>query len=170
VPGIDVAFATRPAKTIGGGYYDAFRRATDGPLFIAVADVSGKTISAAMWMATFQARLRALASAEGSRSDLVAGLNRQACANSQAGRFTTAFLVELDPSTGDQSYLCAGRNPPILKREDGTFEGLKSDNIPLGIELKEDYKTGFTRLEPHGLLEIYTDGVTEARNGGRYEF
>jgi phosphoserine phosphatase RsbU/P len=170
VPGIDVAFATRPAKTIGGDYYDAFRRATDGPLLIAVADVSGKSVPAAMLMATFQASLRALASAKGSLSDLVAGLNRQVCANSQAGRFTTAFLAELDPATGDLSYLCAGHNPPILKREDGSFERLRSDNIPLGIELKEDYKTGFTRLEPHDLLVIYTDGVTEARNEERNEF
>ena len=132
VPGVDIAFATRPAQTIGGDYYDAFRRATDGPLLIAVADVCGKSVPAAMLMATFQASLRALASASGSLLSLVGGLNRQVCANSQNGRFTTAFLAELDPATGDLSYLCAGHNPPILKREDGSFERLKSDNIPLG--------------------------------------
>jgi len=164
VPGVDVAFTTRPAKTIGGDYYDAFRRPTDGPLLIAVADVSGKSVPAAMLMATFQASLRALASASGSLSELVGGLNQQVCANSQSGRFTTAFLAELDPATGDLIYICAGHNPPILKREDGSFERLQSDNIPLGIELKEDYKTGVTRIEPHDLLVIYTDGITEARN------
>jgi hypothetical protein len=131
VPGIDIAFATRPAKTIGGDYYDAFLRTSDGPLLIAVADVAGKSVPAAMLMATFQASLRALASASGSLSDLVGGLNRQVYANSQSGRFTTAFLAELNPATGDLSYLCAGHNPPILKREDGTFERLRSDNIPL---------------------------------------
>jgi sigma-B regulation protein RsbU (phosphoserine phosphatase) len=170
VPGVDIAFATRPAKTIGGDYYDAFRRATDGPLLIAVADVSGKSVPAAMLMATFQASLRALASASGTLAQLVGGLNRQVCANSQNGRFTTAFLAELDPGTGDLTYLCAGHNPPILKREDGSFERLKSDNIPLGIELKESYQTGVTRLEPHDLLVIYTDGVTEARNEEQKEF
>lgn len=170
VPGVDIAFATRPAKTVGGDYYDAFRRPTDGPLLIAVADVSGKSVPAAMLMATFQASLRALASVSGSLSELVGVLNRQVCANSQNGRFTTAFLAELDPATGDLIYLCAGHNPPFLKREDGSFERLKSDNIPLGIELKEDYKTGVTRLEPHDLLVIYTDGVTEARNEGQEEF
>jgi sigma-B regulation protein RsbU (phosphoserine phosphatase) len=170
VPGVDIAFATRPAKTIGGDYYDAFRRATDGTLLIAVADVCGKSVPAAMLMATFQASLRALASASGSLSELVGGLNRQVCANSQNGRFTTAFLAELDPATGDLSYLCAGHNPPILKREDGSVERLKSENIPLGIELKEDYKTGVTRLEPHDLLVIYTDGVTEARNEEQEDF
>jgi len=170
VPGIDIAFATRPAKTIGGDFYDVFRRPTDGPLLIAVADVSGKSVPAAMLMATFQASLRALASVSGSLSELVGGLNRQVCANSQNGRFTTAFLAELDPATGDLIYLCAGHNPPILKRGDGSFERLKSDNMPLGIELMEDYKTGVTRLEPHDLLVIYTDGVTEARNEEREEF
>jgi phosphoserine phosphatase RsbU/P len=170
VPGVDVAFTTRPAKTIGGDYYDAFRRPTDGPLLIAVADVSGKSVPAAMLMATFQASLRALANASGSLSELVGGLNQQVCANSQNGRFTTAFLAELDPATGDLIYICAGHNPPILKREDGSFERLQSDNIPLGIELKEDYKTGVTRIEPHDLLVIYTDGVTEARNEEHEQF
>src|ERR1700683_2049463 len=170
VPGVDIAFATRPAKTIGGDYYDAFRRAADGPLLIAVADVSGKSVPAAMLMATFQGGLRALASARGSLSELVGGLNRQVCANSQNGRFTTAFLAELDPATGDLTYLCAGHNPPILTREDGSVERLKSDNIPLGIEVLEDYKTGVTRLERADFLVIYTDGVTEARNEKQQEF
>src|SRR3984885_1180215 len=170
VPGVDIAFATRPAKTIGGDYYDAFRRSTDGPLLIAVADVSGKSIPAAMLMATFQGSLRALASASGSLAELVGGLNRQVCGNSLNDRFTTAFLAELDPATGDLTYLCAGHNPPILKREDGTIELLESDNMPLGIEPKESYKSGITRIEPHDLLVIYTDGVTEARNEDGEEF
>jgi phosphoserine phosphatase RsbU/P len=170
VPGVDIAFATRPAKTIGGDYFDVFRRATDGPLLLAVADVSGKSVPAAMLMATFQGGLRALGDASGSLSELAGSLNRQVCANSQNGRFTTAFLAELDPATGDLSYLCAGHNPPILRRDDGTFERLKSDNIPLGIELQEVYKTQITRLEPHDLLVIYTDGVTEARNEDQEEF
>lgn len=170
VPGVDIAFATRPAKTVGGDYYDAFRRASDGPLLIAVADVSGKSVPAAMLMATFQASLRALAGARSSLSELVGGLNRQVCASSQNGRFTTAFLAELNPTTGDLSYLCAGHNPPILKREDGRIERLKSENMPLGIELKENYTTGVTRIEPNDLLVIYTDGVTEARNEEQEDF
>ena len=170
VPGVDIAFATRPAKTIGGDYYDAFRRATDGPLLIAVADVSGKSVPAAMLMATFQGSLRALAGGSGTLSELAVGLNRQVCANSQHGRFTTAFIAELDPATGDLRFLSAGHSPPILKREDGKFERLESENIPLGIELKEIYKTGVTRLEANDLLVIYTDGVTEARNDDQEQF
>ena len=131
VPGVDIAFATRAAKTIGGDYYDAFRRATDGPLLIAVADVSGKSVPAAMLMATFQASLRALAGSSSSLSELAGGLNRQVCANSINGRFTTAFIAELDPLTGNLNYVSAGHNPPILRREDGTVERLDSENIPL---------------------------------------
>src|ERR1700683_4169097 len=105
VPGVDIAFATRPAKTIGGDYFDVFRRAADGPLLMAVADVSGKSVPAAMLMATFQGSLRALAGASGTPAEFGRGLNRQVCANSQNGRFTTAFLAELDPATGALRYL-----------------------------------------------------------------
>jgi sigma-B regulation protein RsbU (phosphoserine phosphatase) len=170
IPGIDIAFATRPAKTVGGDYYDAFRRATDGPLLLAVGDVCGKGIPAAMLMATFQASLRALAGGSGSLYELGGGLNRQVCATSQNGRFTTAFLAELNPATGELYYLCAGHNPPFLKREDGSFERLASENIPLGIELNEDYKIRATFLKPGDTLVIFTDGVTEARNELDEEF
>jgi phosphoserine phosphatase RsbU/P len=171
VAGVDMAFATRPAKMVAGDYYDAFRRAADGPLLVAVADVAGKSVPAAMLMATFQASLRALAGSQGSLSDLVAGLNRQACSNNMNGRrFTTAFLAELDPLTGTLNYLCAGHNPPMLKHQDGTIERLKSESIPLGIEINEKYETGRTILERGDVLIIYTDGVTEARDEDGKEF
>src|SRR3984957_10238872 len=165
VPGIDMAFATRPANTVAGDYYDAFRRAVGGPLLIAVADVSGKSVPAAMLMANFQASLRALAGASSTLSELVTDLNRLACGNNLNGRrFTTAFIAELDPRTGQLSYLSAGHNPPVLLRLDGTVDRLKSESIPLGIELTEKYTAGTTLLRPNELLVIYTDGVTEARN------
>jgi len=171
VAGVDMAFATRPAKMVAGDYYDAFRRAVDGPLLIAVADVAGKSVPAAMLMATFQASLRALAGSRGSLSDLVAGLNRQACSNNMNGRrFTTAFLAELDPVDGSLNYLCAGHNPPMLKHSDGTIERLKSESIPLGIEINEKYETGRTVLGVGDVLIIYTDGVTEARDENGKEF
>jgi phosphoserine phosphatase RsbU/P len=170
VPGIDVAFSTRPAKTVGGDYYDAFLRPSGGPLLIAVADVSGKSVPAAMMMCTFQASLRALANSTNSLTELLDGLNRQACAHSQNGRFTTAFVAELNPHTGDLAYLCAGHNPPILRRADGTIERLKSENMPLGIELTEKYAAGITRLNPQDILIIYTDGVTDARDEDRSAF
>jgi sigma-B regulation protein RsbU (phosphoserine phosphatase) len=171
VPGIDMAFATRPANTVAGDYYDAFRRTANGPLLIAVADVSGKSVPAAMLMANFQASLRALAGAPGSLSQLVTDLNRLACGNNLNGRrFTTAFLAELDPVTGELNYLSAGHNPPVLVRQDGSIERLSSDSMPLGIELTEKFVAGTTVLELNDLLVIYTDGVTEAQNERDEEF
>jgi sigma-B regulation protein RsbU (phosphoserine phosphatase) len=171
MPGIDLAFATRPAKTVAGDYYDAFRRTREGPLLIAVADVSGKSVPAAMLMANFQASLRALAGLRNSLTELAIGLNHQACSNNLNGRrFTTAFLAELDGGSGELRYLSAGHNPAILKRSDGSIERLSTDNIPLGIELEERYKFGTTELCPTDLLVIFTDGVTEARNEDGEEF
>jgi serine phosphatase RsbU (regulator of sigma subunit) len=171
VPGVDMAFATRPANTVAGDYYDAFRRPGDGPLLIAVADVSGKSVPAAMLMANFQASLRALAGARSSLSELVTDLNRLACGNNLNGRrFTTAFLAELDPTSGQLSYLSAGHNPPLLLRLDGTVDRLKSESIPLGIEINEKYDAGVTILKSQELLVIYTDGVTEARNESGEQF
>ena len=165
IPGVDLAFAMRPANMIGGDYYDAFRRMEDGPLLLAVADVSGKSVPAAMLMANFQATLRALAGSSSSLSQLVTDLNRLVYANNMSGRrFTTAFLAELDPGTGKLSYLCAGHNPPILLRENGQIDRLHSDSMPLGVELTEKYAAGETIMQPNDTLVIYTDGITEARS------
>jgi phosphoserine phosphatase RsbU/P len=81
VAGFDLAFATRPANTVSGDYYDAFHR-DDGRLLLIVADVAGKSIPAALLVATIQASLHTLAAAPVSLEELVRGLNRYACANS----------------------------------------------------------------------------------------
>jgi phosphoserine phosphatase RsbU/P len=165
ITGIDMAFVTRPANMVAGDYYDVFRRTNDGPLLLAVADVAGKSVPAAMMMANLQASLRALASSASSLSELVTELNKLMCANNLNGRrFTTAFLAELNLATGTLTYLSAGHNPPILVRENGEMERLKSECIPLGIELTEKYAASTTVMGPHEMLVIYTDGITEARN------
>jgi sigma-B regulation protein RsbU (phosphoserine phosphatase) len=171
IPGVDMAFSMRPANMVGGDYYDAFRRENDGPLLLAVADVAGKSVPAAMMMANFQASLRALAGSRSSLSELVTDLNRLVCANNLSGRrFTTAFLAELNPATGRLAYLCAGHNPPILLRGDGRVERLQSESMPLGIELTEKYAAGETVMEPYDALVIYTDGITEALSVRREPF
>ncbi|MEQ1472542.1 MAG: PP2C family protein-serine/threonine phosphatase [Candidatus Acidiferrum sp.] len=171
VPGVDMAFSMRPANMVGGDYYDAFRRENDGPLLLAVADVAGKSVPAAMMMANFQASLRALAGTRSSLSELVTDLNRLVCANNLSGRrFTTAFLAELNPATGRLAYLCAGHNPPILLRGNGEVERLQSESMPLGIELTEKYAAGETVMDSDDALVIYTDGITEALSVRREPF
>jgi len=171
VPGVDIAFATRPANTVGGDYYDAFLRdigPSDPPLsrlLLVVADVAGKSVPAALLMATFQASLRTLATARTPLSELVTGINRYACAHSLGGRrFTTAFFAELDPATRALTYIGAGHNAPILRRASGAFERLEASSLPLGIESGTCYECGTTTLANGDLLVAFTDGVIEAVN------
>jgi Serine phosphatase RsbU, regulator of sigma subunit len=169
IPGYGIAYATRPANTVAGDYYDVIlrpgkERQDDRVLFV-VADVAGKSIPAAMLMATFQASLRTLSAGGASLADLVAGVNRYACTNSQGGvRFTTAFFAELDPVNGDFVFLNAGHNAPILRKKSGAVERLDAGGIPIGIFTESTYQSGRSRLENGDCLAIFTDGVIEAFN------
>src|SRR4029077_7174033 len=117
---------TRPQNTVAGDYYDAFMRplppegATTSPLFVVVADVAGKSVPAALLMATFQASLRALTATAPTLHDLVVGLDRYCRAHSLDGRrFTTAFLAEMNPKTREMIFVNAGHHNPILRRASG---------------------------------------------------
>src|SRR5271154_471871 len=162
IPGYQIAYATQPANTVAGDYYDVILRPgrlpqEDRILFV-VADVAGKSIPAAMLMATFQASLRTLSSSGIPLADLVTGVNHYSCSNSQGGvRFTTAFFAELDPATGDVAYVNAGHNVPILRKKSGAVERLEAGGIPVGILAEPSYEVGRTRLESGDWLVIFTD-------------
>ncbi len=181
IPGVDIAFATRPQNTVAGDYYDAFLRPTSDAasqrpsLLIVVADVAGKSVPAALLMATFQSGLRALSSTPASLDEIVTGLDRYARAHSLDGRrFTTGFLAELDTETREMRYVNAGHNDPILRRASGQIERLTTGGPPFGIPLLTDseitYASGTVELEPGDLLFIFTDGVAEAVNEKGEEF
>jgi sigma-B regulation protein RsbU (phosphoserine phosphatase) len=180
VPGMEIAFATRPANTVAGDYYDVFSRpgqAGDDPApgsqsyFIAVADVAGKSIPAALLMATFQASLKTLSATASSVAELVGGMNRYACSNSQGGlRFTTAFIGEYAPTTRTLTYINAGHNQPILRRKSGAVERLDAGGLPLGIKADGEYETGGATLNPGDWLVVFTDGVVEAVNEPGVEY
>jgi len=173
VAGIDMAFATRPQNTVAGDYFDAFVRPASAansvsyPLLVVVADVAGKSVPAALLMATFQASLRALSATPASLDEIVAGLNRYCRAHSLEGRrFTTAFIAEIDPATRQMRYVNAGHNAPILRRASGAIERLEIGGTPFGLPLftpeETPYSSGSAQLEPGDLLFIFTDGVAEA--------
>jgi sigma-B regulation protein RsbU (phosphoserine phosphatase) len=176
LPGYQIAYSTRPANTVAGDYYDVILRpgasAADGRILFVVADVAGKSIPAAMLMATLQASLRTLASSPIPLAELVVGLNRYACSNSVGGaRFTTAFIAELNPSTGDLVYVNAGHNAPILRNKSGLVQRLETGGIPLGILSETVHETGFAQLGSEEWLIVFTDGMVEAVNprGEEYE-
>lgn len=175
IPGYGIAYATRPANTVAGDYYDVILRPGATPredrILFVVADVAGKSIPAAMLMATFQASLRTLSSSHAPLSQLVTDLNQYANSNSQGGsRFTTAFLAELDPATGELAYVNAGHNVPILRRKSGVVERPEVGGIPIGILPTATYEVGTTRLDDGDWLVIFTDGVVEAMNANGDEY
>ncbi len=175
VPGLEIAFATRPANTVAGDYYDVFARpgsgSSGGTFLIAVADVAGKSIPAALLMATFQASLKTLSAMPGPLVELVGRMNAYACSNSQNGRrFTTAFIGEYDPASRTLNYVNAGHNNPILRRQSGTIERLQTGGVPLGILENAPYQSGSVTLQNGDWLVIFTDGVVEAENQLQEEY
>jgi serine phosphatase RsbU (regulator of sigma subunit) len=175
IPGYQTAYATRPANTVAGDYYDVILRPglepSAGRILFVVADVAGKSIPAAMLMATFQASLRTLSTSGISLAELVAGVNHYSCSTSMGGtRFTTAFLAELDPATGNITYVNAGHNVPILRKKSGQLERLEAGGIPIGIFAESSYQVGTTRLESGDWLVIFTDGIVEAENAKQDEY
>jgi sigma-B regulation protein RsbU (phosphoserine phosphatase) len=175
VPGLEIAFTTKPANTVAGDYYDVFPRPSSGPEgqthLIAIADVAGKSIPAAMLMATFQASLKTLSITPGTLIELVGRMNRYACTNSQNGRrFTTAWIAEYNPATRVLTYVNAGHNNPILRRKTGAMERLEAGGMPLGIMDEAPYVSATVTLESGDWLAVFTDGVVEAENNNQEEY
>jgi len=175
VPGGDIAFATRPQNSVAGDYYDAFyprlSAAEGGKLVLVVADVAGKSVPAALLMATLQASLHTVAGEDAPLAELVARLNRYASAHSLDGlRFTTAILGQYDPSVRRLTYVNAGHNAPVLRRADATIEKLEVGGLPLGIASSAAFETADIDLRPGDALILYTDGVVEAFNHAGEEY
>jgi phosphoserine phosphatase RsbU/P len=175
IPGVAIAYSTRPANTVAGDYYDVFPRPgrtnEENRVVLAVADVAGKSIPAAMLMATFQASLKTLSTAQVALPELASNMNRYACTNSQGGlRFTTAFLAEYDPVHRTLNYINAGHNNPILRRASGQIERLDVGGLPFGIQPEVKYESATVTLAPAEWLIIFTDGLVEAENARQEEY
>jgi len=173
VAGADIAFATRPQNSVAGDYYDAFYPDPENKerLVVVIADVAGKSVPAALLMATLQASLRTIAGEGVSVAELVTRLNRYASAYSLDGRrFTTAVLCEYEPASRRLTYVNAGHNAPILRRANGSSETLEAGGLPLGIKMGAEYQTATLELQPGDALIFFTDGVVEAFNESGEEF
>ncbi|HJZ66174.1 MAG TPA: PP2C family protein-serine/threonine phosphatase [Candidatus Acidoferrum sp.] len=175
VENADIAFSTRPQNSVAGDYYDAFyplgNSGGSEKLFLVIADVAGKSIPAALLMATFQASLRTITGEGASLGELVVRLNRYASAHSLDGRrFTTTLLAEYDPSTRRLEYINAGHNNPVLRRRDGAIERLEIGGVPLGIASDSQYQIGSVDLASGDILLLFTDGMVDAFNQNGEEF
>ena len=173
ISGLDTAFITRPANTVAGDYYDVLSIGDPaaGRVLFVVADVAGKSMPAALLMATFQASLHTLSASCDSLVPLVEGVNRYACKHSRGGqRFTTAFLAILDMRSGEMISVNAGHNAPMLRRTNGTVERLDTGGLPLGIMSDAHYDCASTAIGPGDEIVVFTDGVVEAVNDREEEF
>ena len=175
ISGLEIAFATRPANTVAGDYYDVFARtgssAAGETFLIAIADVAGKSVPAALLMASFQASLKTLSAMPGSLTELAARLNGYAATNSQNGRrFTTAVIAEYDPPSRRLEYVNAGHNSPILLRKSGQLDRLQTGGVPFGILAGASYQSAQLILEPGDWLAFFTDGVPEAENLAQQQY
>lgn len=175
VPNATIAFATRPQNSVAGDYYDAFYPMETpegkGKLYLIIADVAGKSVPAALLMATFQASLHTIAGEGAPLEELVTRLNRYACAHSLEGRrFTTAVLAEYDPGPRTLTYVNAGHNAPVVRRKNAGIERLETGGVPLGIDSQAAFRTATLNFSPGDALVLFTDGVVEAFNEAGQEF
>jgi predicted permease len=170
---VTLAAFTLPARSVGGDFYD-FLDLPGGRIGIAVADIAGKGIAAALLTSVVQASLRVI-SAEGdiASSQLAARMNRFLYRSTAANHYATFFYAQLDGDGRRVRYVNAGHNPPYLVRrtEAGVeIADLSAGGTVLGLFPEVEYRDAEVDLRPGDLLVAFTDGVTEARNANGDEF
>jgi sigma-B regulation protein RsbU (phosphoserine phosphatase) len=164
IPGIECAGYCRPARGVGGDYYD-FLELAGGRMGIAIGDVSGKGISAALLMASLQASLRSQAiAAVGSLTNLMSNLNRLIYDSSTSSRYATLFYAEYDPTTRTLNYVNAGHNAPFILRGNDASIRLEAGGPVVGLLQSTSYSESFVTLQPGDIFVAFTDGVCEALN------
>ena len=154
------------AKEVGGDFYDFFR-IDDSHLAFLIADVSGKGLPAAMFMMNAKALLKSsLLGSPGKPLDkVIASVNRSLCEGNDACMFVTVFVGVLDLDTGQMTYVNAGHNTPIIRRDNGDISWLPVENgfVIGGMDNVNYVQESFVLAKGDGIL-LYTDGVTEAMN------
>jgi len=172
VPGIEIEAICKAARSVSGDYYD-FIQLSPTHVAIAIADISGKGISAALLMASLQAALRSQLLSEGSESrstaELVSRLNKHLARNTGDDRFATFFIAVYDNATRLLRYTNAGHLPSFLICKDGS-DLLDKGGMVLGVMEDYDYEEGRLHVGPDSLLIGYSDGLVEPENVYGEEF
>ncbi len=166
----DIFASMRPAKEVGGDFYDFFL-IDDNHLAMVMADVSGKGVPAALFMVIAKTLIKNRAQQGGTPSEILRDVNNQLCVGNDAGLFVTVWLGIVEISTGKGLAANAGHEHPALKHSDGSFELIKYRHSPAvatmeGIPFREHE----FELRPGDKLFVYTDGVTEATNADNVLF
>jgi sigma-B regulation protein RsbU (phosphoserine phosphatase) len=166
--GLEFSAVCVPARGIGGDYYDVLQR-SGGRLAFAIADISGKGISAAILMSNVHAVLRTLYDAGHPAGEICCQLNRQLHRVTEGAQFATAFFAEWSVRDRSLTYVNAGHPAPILL---GSHSGelLQAGGPPLGLFPRTDFEVGRMILQPGDVIALYSDGITEAGERSEKEF
>ncbi len=166
IQGLDMAGYCRPALGVGGDYYD-FIRLPDGCIGMAVGDVAGKGIAAALMMASLQASLRGqIIKPSCSLAEMIQHINRLVYDASSDNRYATFFYCQYEPQTRALHYVNAGHNPPIVYRNGAKHRvvRLETGGTVIGLLPEFVYQEDKVELQPGDVLVAYTDGISEAMN------
>ncbi|HUJ13218.1 MAG TPA: SpoIIE family protein phosphatase [Thermoanaerobaculia bacterium] len=164
----ELAALSVPCYEVGGDYYD-FLELPDGDLGLAIGDVSGKGVSAALIMSSVQAALRVAAPIEDDLARLVQRLNALIYRSARGRKYATFFFGRYSPSTGLLRYVNAGHNPPFIAIG-GTLHELHSTGKPIGILPESNYHELAIEVPEGATLFLYTDGLNEAADPAEEEF
>lgn len=165
MPGLDIAAAYIPCFDVGGDFYD-FLRMSDSCLALAIADVMGKGIPAAIMMSLFRGAVRAYADTERDKCNIdriVKKLNKTACDECKDGEFVALFYAILDAEEKTITYCNCGHEPAVLIR-DGKVTELDKGGFVLGVEDGAEYEIETLKLKDGDCLLFYTDGLVDAAN------
>lgn len=166
----DLGVKSVPAKEVSGDFFD-IHEYNDGQYSFLVADVSGKSLPAAIFMAISSSIIRTLARNHTLLPDeILSQANSLIYEDSQAGMFVTLFYVHYDPLKRIINYASAGHNDQILIRKDNNYELIKGKGAPLGVLPVGQYIGGEIKVEPGDILVLYTDGAIEEKNSKEEEF
>jgi len=158
----------RPARTVGGDFYD-FLELPDGRVLVVVGDVTDKGVPAALVMASTHALLRSKAPSLLSPGAILAAVNDLLCEDIPAHMFVTCLVMAVEPSTGAIEFANAGHNLPYLRGADGVRE-LRATGMPLGLMPGMSYEPNTAVMQPGECLLLHSDGLAEAHNAKREMF
>lgn len=173
IDGYALAAMSRPARLVGGDYYDALVVDASRPgsrCLFCVADVSGKGIAASLLMSNIQATLRALLGREASLAELARCINELLYTNTPGNKYATAVFLTTDPATGDSRYVSAGHTEALVLKRTGELRRFGATGIALGLFPGMEYEEERFVLEPGDVAALYSDGINEAQDAAEEEY
>jgi len=169
--GVRLASSWQPADGVGGDCFDVITSGSE--VGVAIADVAGKGMPAALLMSNLQAAVRAFAQGAAEPAPpatICSNVNRLLCRHMVSGRFVTFCFAWIDPARQSLVYANAGHNPPLLLRRDGEILRLGEGGMVMGVFADAAFSQAELSLQPGDRLLFYTDGITEAPNADGEEF